>query len=58
MLEELRDKVKCIVTDFYSGYIFLSKKLFRNADIIIDRFHIITQVYNALNSSFNTILDI
>ncbi len=46
-----RDKVKLISTDFYSGYIFLAKKLFRNADIVIDRFHIVTQVYVALNSA-------
>ena len=44
-----RDKVKHISTDFYSGYIFLAKSLFKNAKISIDRFHIITQVYVALN---------
>lgn len=46
-----RDKVKHISTDFYSGYIFLAKKLFKNADISIDRFHIVTQIYVALNST-------
>ena len=46
-----RDKVNLISTDFYSGYIYLAKKLFKNADIVIDRFHIITQVYVALNST-------
>lgn len=44
-----RDKVKHISTDFYSGYIHLAKKLFKNADISIDRFHIVVQAYNALN---------
>ena len=44
-----RNKVKLISTDFYSGYISLAKKLFRNADIVIDRFHIVIQAYNALN---------
>lgn len=44
-----RRKVKLISTDFYKGYIYLSKKLFKNASIVIDRFHIVTQVYNALN---------
>ena len=44
-----RDKVKLISTDFYSGYIHLAKKLFKNADIVIDRFHIVAQVYIALN---------
>lgn len=46
-----RDKVKHISTDFYSGYIFLAKKLFRNAEVSIDRFHIIVQAYNALNTT-------
>lgn len=46
-----RDKVKHISTDFYSGYIYLAKKLFKNAEISIDRFHIVIQAYNALNST-------
>jgi transposase len=46
-----RDKVKHISIDFYSGYIFLAKRLFRNADISIDRFHIVIQAYNALNTT-------
>lgn len=44
-----RNKVKLISTDFYIGYINTAKKLFRNADIVIDRFHIVIQAYNALN---------
>lgn len=46
-----RNKVKLISTDFYSGYIYLAKKLFKNANIVIDRFHIVSQVYTALNST-------
>ena len=46
-----RDKVKLISTDFYSGYIHLAKRLFKNADIVIDRFHIVIQAYNALNTT-------
>lgn len=46
-----RNKVKLISTDFFSGYIKLAEKLFRNADIVIDRFHIVTQVYVALNKT-------
>lgn len=38
-----------ISTDFYSGYISLAKKKFKNANISIDRFHIVIQAYNALN---------
>ena len=45
-----RNKVKYISMDFYPGYIFLAKKLFKNAEIVIDRFHIVTQVYVVLNS--------
>ena len=44
-----RNKVKLISTDFYSGYIHLANKLFKNADIVIDRFHIVVQAYVALN---------
>ena len=46
-----RNKVKLISIDFYSGYIFLAKKLFKNADIVIDKFHIVAQVYQALNQA-------
>ena len=46
-----RNKVKLISTDFFSGYIKLAEKLFKNADIVIDRFHIVTQVYVALNKT-------
>lgn len=44
-----RNKVQFISTDFYSGYIAIAKKLFRNASIVIDRFHIVVQAYQALN---------
>lgn len=44
-----RNKVELISTDFYSGYIYTAQRLFKNADIVIDRFHIVTQAYNALN---------
>ena len=47
--KQQRDKVKHISIDFYSGYIYLAKRLFKNADISIDRFHIVAQAYNALN---------
>ncbi len=46
-----RDKVKHISTDFFPGYIYLAKKLFKNANISIDRFHIVVQAYVALNST-------
>lgn len=46
-----RDNVKFISMDFFLGYITLAKKLFKNAKIVIDPFHIVTQVYVALNST-------
>ena len=46
-----RQKVKLISMDFYSRYISLAKKFFKNVDIVIDRFHIVVQAYNALNST-------
>lgn len=46
-----RDKFKHISTNFYSVYIFLAKKLFKNASILIYRFYIVIQDYNALNST-------
>lgn len=46
-----RKKVKFICTDFYPGYIILAKKLFKKATIIIDKFHIVLQAYNALNKA-------
>lgn len=36
-----RNKVKFICIDFYPGYISLAKKLFKKAEIIIGKFHII-----------------
>lgn len=47
----VRNRVKLISTDFFPGYIYLAKKLFKNANIVIDRFHIVTQAYVALNST-------
>lgn len=44
-----RNKVKHISTDFFPGYIYLAEKLFKNADVSIDRFHIVVQAYVALN---------
>ena len=39
-LEE-RQAVEIVVTDFYSPYISLTKELFPNAQVLIDRFHIV-----------------
>lgn len=49
-LEE-RNKVKSICTDIYVPYISLADKMFPNADIILDRFHIINLISRALNQT-------
>ena len=46
-----RDKVKYITLDLYQPYYKLMHSLFRNAILIPDRFHIVIQAYNALNST-------
>ena len=46
-----RDKVKFITMDLYKPYYKLMKSLFRNATIIPDRFHIVLQIRNALDST-------
>ena len=45
----VRDKVKTICIDMYSPYVSLIKELFVNADIIIDRFHIVKLFTNSFN---------
>lgn len=46
-----RDKVKFITLDLYKPYYKLMHSLFRNAILIPDRFHIVTQVRNALDKT-------
>lgn len=46
-----RDKVKFITMDLYKPYYKLMKRLFRNAIIVPDRFHIVLQIRNALDST-------
>ena len=45
----VRDKVKTICIDMYSPYVSLIKELFVNAEIIIDRFHIVKLFTNSFN---------
>lgn len=47
--QEERDKVKFFICDMYQPYINLAKVYFKNATIIIDRFHIVKQVEKALD---------
>ena len=48
---EARSKVKLIVIDMYSPYISLIKIMFPNADIIIDKFHLINLISTSLNKT-------
>ena len=45
----VRDEVKTICIDMYSPYVSLIKELFVNAQIIIDRFHIVKLFTNSFN---------
>lgn len=45
----VRDKVKTVCIDMYSPYVSLIKELFVNAEIIIDRFHIVNLFTNSFN---------
>ena len=49
--KQKRDKVKFITMDLYKPYYKLMSSLFKNAILIPDRFHIIIQVRNALDST-------
>lgn len=46
-----RDNVKFITLDLYKPYYILMKKLFKNAVLIPDRFHIVIQFRNALDKT-------
>lgn len=46
---EVRKAVKTISVDLNAGYVNLIPKLFPNAEIVIDRFHIIQMVNRAVN---------
>ena len=43
--------VKYIVIDMYSSYVYLIKKLFPNAQIVIDKFHLIQLVSRTFNKT-------
>ena len=50
-LEETRLKVKYVVMDMYRPYIGLIRKMFPNALIIIDMFHIVQLISKSLNKT-------
>lgn len=47
--QEARNSVKYIVTDMNAPYFQLTKKVFKQAEVVVDRFHIVKH----LNSAFN-----
>lgn len=49
--KEARYKVKHVVIDMYSPYISLINKVFPNASIIIDKFHLVQLITRALNKT-------
>ena len=46
-----RSKVKIIIIDMYSPYVSLIKKMFPNALIIIDKFHLVQLISRSLNKT-------
>ena len=44
-----RDKVRYFISDMYDGYATVCRKYFKKATHIIDLFHVITQLTNAVN---------
>lgn len=52
-----RSKVKFIVIDMYSPYISLIKKMFPNASIIIDKFHLSQLISRSLNKTRITVMN-
>lgn len=49
--KQQRDNVKFITMDLYKPYYILMKRLFKNAILIPDRFHIVIQFRNALDKT-------
>ncbi len=49
--KEARKKVKVVTVDMSGSYIPLIKKLFPNAKIVLDRFHIVQHMSRALNQT-------
>ena len=54
--KKARNSVKFIVMDMYKPYVTLAKKLFPNAKIIFDKFHIINNLSRALDKTRITVM--
>ena len=50
-MKEVREKVKYVVMDMYKPYLELIKKMFKNALIVIDMFHIDQLISRSLNKT-------
>ncbi|WP_067091225.1 ISL3 family transposase [Streptococcus marmotae] len=46
---QVRNRVKIITMDMFSPYYALAKKLFPNAKIVLDRFHVVQHLSRAMN---------
>lgn len=49
--KEARNMIKVVTVDMSGAYIPLIKKLFPNANIVLDRFHIVQHLSRALNQT-------
>lgn len=46
---QVRSRVKVITMDMFSRYYDIARKLFPNAKIVLDRFHIVQHLSQAMN---------
>ena len=54
--KEARNNVKFVVMDMYEPYMQLTKKIFKNAEIIIDKFHVVQLVNRSFNKTRITLM--
>lgn len=55
--KHVREQVKFIVIDMYAPYLELIKELFPNAEVCIDKFHVVQLLSRALNKTRITIMN-
>lgn len=54
--KKVRNNVKFVVMDMYEPYMQLTKKMFKNAEIIIDKFHVVQLVNRSFNKTRITLM--
>ena len=52
----VRDNVQFVVMDMYEPYKQLTKRMFKNAEIIIDKFHVVQLVNRSFNKTRTTLM--